>query len=265
MSLNILHDLDNRTAYNSCVDPDVAQKLLALNHQFYQTFARPFSTTRMRLQPGVRMILDRLPRPASILDLGCGNGYLAAQLIEKHPDLFYVGLDNSPELLEAARHTCAAGHNITFCFADLASPAWEADLAAAPDIHTTLQFNTVLAFAVLHHIPGTPARASILKTVRSLIQPDGLFIHSEWQFLNSTRLRLRIQPWETIGLSQQVVDPGDYLLDWRQGGQGLRYVHHFSESELADLANECDFNIIETFYADGEGSNLGLYQVWQPT
>jgi tRNA (uracil-5-)-methyltransferase TRM9 len=247
------------------VDPDVTQKLLALNRQFYQTFAEPFSTTRMRLQPGVRTILDRLPHPASILDLGCGNGYLASQLIEKHPDVFYVGLDSSPELLEGARHACAGGQNITFHLVDLTSPAWELDLSATPGSHTSLQFNTILAFAVLHHIPGTPARASILKKVRSLIQPDGRFIHSEWQFLNNPRLRLRIQPWETVGLSQQIVDPGDYLLDWRQGGRGLRYVHHFSESELAELANECGFIITETFSADGEGGNLGLYQVWKPT
>ena len=247
------------------MDPDVAQKLLALNRQFYQTFARPFSTTRMRLQPGVRTILDRLPHPGCILDLGCGNGYLAAQLIEKHPDVFYVGLDSSPELLEGARHACAGGQNITFHLADLTSPAWELDLSATPGSHTSLQFNTILAFAVLHHIPGTPDRVSILKKVRSLIQPDGRFIHSEWQFLNNPRLRLRIQPWETVGLSQQVVDSGDYLLDWRQGGQGLRYVHHFSESELAELAKECGFFITETFSADGEEGNLGFYQIWQPT
>jgi hypothetical protein len=103
-----------------------------------------------------------------------------------------------------------------------------------------------------------------LKKIRSLLQPDSRFIHSEWQFLNNPRLRLRIQPWEMVSLSQQEVDPGDYLLDWRQGGRGLRYVHHFSESELAELADECGFSIAETFYSDGEGGNLGLYQVWQP-
>jgi hypothetical protein len=32
-----------------------------------------------------------------------------------------------------------------------------------------------------------------------------------------------------VGLSANDVDPGDYLLDWRSGGEGLRYIHHFSE------------------------------------
>jgi SAM-dependent methyltransferase len=246
------------------VNPDAAQKLLVLNRQFYQTFAGQFSTTRLRLQPGVRMILEWLPHSGYILDLGCGNGYLATQLTHTHQGATYVGLDNSPGLLEVARQACAGQKNITFHLADLTSPAWELDLAAAPGIRSPLQFNTILAFAILHHIPGVPARTIILKKIRSLLQPDGRFIHSEWQFLNNPRLRLRIQPWEMVSLSQQEVDPGDYLLDWRQGGRGLRYVHHFSESELAELADECGFSIAETFYSDGEGGNLGLYQVWQP-
>ncbi len=60
------------------------------------------------------------------------------------------------------------------------------------------------------------------------------------------------------------MDPGDYLLDWRRGGEGLRYVHHFSPEELAELAAETGFRVLETFWSDGEGGNLGLYQVWEP-
>jgi tRNA (uracil-5-)-methyltransferase TRM9 len=256
--------LDRGTAYNNQVDPDTAQKILALNRQFYQTFAEPFSNTRMRLQPGVRRILERLQPSENILDLGCGNGTLASQLAQKYPGATYIGLDNSQDLLERARMACAGLQNISFHLADLASPAWEAALATAPEVHASRAFDTILAFAVLHHIPSAQARASLLRKIRLFIQPDGEFIHSEWQFLNNPRLRLRIQAWETIDLSELKVDPGDYLLDWRQGGQGLRYVHHFSEEELAELARESGFAISETFYADGEGGNLGLYQVWLP-
>jgi len=60
------------------------------------------------------------------------------------------------------------------------------------------------------------------------------------------------------------VDAGDYLLDWRNGDVGLRYVHHFDEEELSKLAKATGFKVIDTFYLDGETGNLGLYQVWQP-
>jgi hypothetical protein len=78
-------------------------------------------------------------------------------------------------------------------------------------------------------------------------------------------MRTRIQPWEKVGLTTSQVDPGDYLLDWRHGGYGLRYVHHFSETELDQLAVASGFDILETFNSDGEGGKLGLYQVWAPS
>jgi len=59
------------------------------------------------------------------------------------------------------------------------------------------------------------------------------------------------------------VDAGDYLLDWRSGGEGLRYVHHFGEAELRELAATTGFQVKEVFYSDGETGNLGLYQVWE--
>ena len=95
------------------------------------------------------------------------------------------------------------------------------------------------------------------------MQPGSLFVHSNWQFLRSQRLRQRIQPWERIGLQDADVEPGDYLLDWRQGGVGLRYTHHFSEPELARLAGEAGFTVIESFTSDGKSGDLSLYQIWK--
>jgi hypothetical protein len=33
---------------------------------------------------------------------------------------------------------------------------------------------------------------------------------------------------------------------------------------LDDLARASNFQIMETFYSDGQGGRLGLYQVWKP-
>jgi (p)ppGpp synthase/HD superfamily hydrolase len=103
----------------------------------------------------------------------------------------------------------------------------------------------------------------MLAKTRNLLKPDGRFALSNWQFLNSERLRERIQPWERIRLSAAEVDEGDHLLDWRSGGEGLRYAHHFNEDELAELAQESGFQVLETFYSDGENGRLGMYQIWE--
>lgn len=238
------------------MNPEVVERLLSLNRQFYQTFATEFAATRQRLQPGVKRLLARIALAKHILDLGCGNGELAHALEQRGWRGTYVGLDFSEAMLAQARQRVRSSPLITFHHADLAHPTWEAHLPMT-------SFDLVLAFAVLHHLAASALRCQVLHKVHALLKPNGTFIHSEWQFLNSPRLRSRIQPWETIELRPEQVEAGDYLLDWRHGGWGLRYVHHFSEGELERLAKECGFTILETFASDGEGGNLGLYQIWQ--
>jgi tRNA (uracil-5-)-methyltransferase TRM9 len=236
------------------VNPTTLSHLLDLNRQFYQTFALPFSATRSHLQPGVLRILEHINPSASLLDLGCGNGELAHQLAHRGHIGLYSGLDFSSALLEQATNDQLP--NFHFFQADLSSSDWDTSLQDE-------RYNAILAFAVLHHLPGEELRLQVLRKVRSLLSAGGRFIHSEWQFLNSPRLASRIQPWEALGLSKGEVDPGDYLLDWRQGGQGVRYVHHFSEAELGELAAKAGFEIVKTFLSDGENHRLGLYQVWR--
>lgn len=242
--------------YNNPVKTSTSSRLLELNRQFYQTFALQFSATRQRLQPGVRRILDGLSGPVDILDLGCGNGEFVRELAARRLQGSYTGIDFSPGLLEEARRSDTGQVQAAFIQADLALPGWEDSLPAC-------SYNTILAFAVLHHIPGEETRRRILETVRSLLAPGGQFIHSEWQFLSSPRLKERIQPWSAAGLQESDLDPGDYLLDWRQGGHGLRYVHHFNHHELDELAASTGFTVLDTFLSDGKEGHLGLYQVWQ--
>lgn len=242
------------------MDATTINRLLEVNKSFYQNFAEQFSATRRRLQPGVQRILERIDPEARILDLGCGNGELARNLFLRGHRGLYVGIDLSAELLEQARNRIKpqAKFPAYFIQADLSSPGWDLELPVQT-------FDILLAFAVLHHLPGKSIRRRVLESVHSLLNPKGQFIHSEWQFLNSSRLQARIQPWRIINLSDQQVEDGDYLLDWRQGGLGFRYIHHFTLDELDSLAKEVGFSISETFSSDGENGILGLYQVWEKT
>lgn len=241
------------------MDAATSQRLIDLNRQFYQTFAGPFSITRQRLQPGIRRLLETISLEASWLDLGCGNGELWRALAARGQRGAYLGVDFSPGLLQAAQGENGpnvSGGQARFHQADLSCPDWAQSVAIPP-------VDAATAFAVMHHLPGVERRVQFLRQVQGLIAPYGRLYHSNWQFLSSPRLRARIQPWKIIGLSEAQVDAGDYLLDWRQGGYGLRYVHHFSEAELTDLAQLSGFRILETFYSDGEGGRLSIYQTWE--
>lgn len=235
--------------------PETAKKLIKLNHQFYQTFAQAFSATRQRLQPGVNMILDAVPPHAKLLDLGSGNGELAAELAKRDFIGSYVGLDFSEELINISNENKTP--NAQFIASSLSEPGWADNLPNAP-------YDYVFCFAVMHHFPSEVLRLEFLKTVNSLLVPEGRFIHSHWQFLNSPKLTARIQPWSEAGLTDEDVDENDFLLDWRSAGRGLRYVHHYTKPELQMLAAKANFRVSGIFTSDGVGNNLGLYEIWEP-
>ncbi|MFM8322387.1 MAG: class I SAM-dependent methyltransferase [Chloroflexota bacterium] len=239
------------------MDLSTANQLVELNRQFYQTFARSFSATRQRLQPGVWRIVEELPAGAAVLDLGCGNGELGRVLLGRGHTAGYTGVDFAPALLDARRESAGAPPGtLEFVEADLAAPGWQAALPGR-------RFAVITLFAVLHHLPGAAARQALLDGAGQLLLPGGRLELSCWQFLNSPRLRQRIQPWQAAGIDPATVDPGDYLLDWRQDGAGLRYVHHFDDQELTGLAAAAGFQVSRRFHADGEGGQLSIYHTWQ--
>lgn len=258
------------------MQPSIAQRLIELNRKFYTDFGKSFSATRGRIQPGVRRVLDSLDGDETILDLGCGNGGLARTLARDGHRGAYLGLDFSLPLLADAE-SVPEGFTAEFREADLTSD-WsviarsvatkqsqvtrDLEIAELPSVVHNDTFDIVFSFATLHHIPSHKIRLNILKNVHKLLVPGGRFIHSNWQFLNSPRLRLRVRQWGEAGLSESDLDENDYLLDWRSGGTGLRYVHHFSEEELAELAETSGFQIVDTFYSDGKEGNLAIYQTW---
>jgi 2-polyprenyl-3-methyl-5-hydroxy-6-metoxy-1,4-benzoquinol methylase len=238
------------------MDSSTTQRLLALNREFYIHFGDSFSATRHRIQPGVRRVLERLKGDEDLLDLGCGNGELARELAQRGHYGSYLGVDFSLPLLREAESQ-PEGFSATYKEVDITQLS-----AFSPQLSGN--WSLIIAFAVIHHIPSHELRVSILQAAHDLLKPEGLFIHSNWQFLNSEKLKTRIQPWEAAAISPSEVEAGDYLLDWRSGGAGLRYVHHFSEGELSELAKVTGFQVMENFYSDGETGNLGLYQVWKP-
>jgi 2-polyprenyl-3-methyl-5-hydroxy-6-metoxy-1,4-benzoquinol methylase len=240
------------------MNSSTAAYLIEINREFYTRFGDAFSATRQRIQPGVRRVLGLLNGDESILDLGCGNGELARELAKRSHRGSYLGVDFSLPLLQEAE-VQPKGFSTRFIAMDLTQLAVNAE-----QLLVSGNWSVVTAFAVLHHIPSADLRLNILRVVNQLLKRGGLFNHSNWQFLNSEKLKSRVQPWDRVKLSRSDVDEGDYLLDWRSGGEGLRYVHHFDEKELEELAAASNFQVIDTFYSDGEGGKLGLYQVWEP-
>ena len=235
--------------------PELIDRLNQINRTFYSTFAASFSETRESARE-LEVILPYIADGARVLDLGCGNGRVAALLAHQQRNVTYIGIDSSETLIARCR-VQDAGHKMQeaeFLVADIVEPDWIHKLAWA-------SFDSVLLLAVLHHIPGRDVRARILRQARNLLAPQGRIVVSTWQFMDNERMRKKIVPWSFAGIDERELEPGDALLNWKRGGVGLRYCHWIGEDELRALAAQAGLSVVETFRAGGKEGNLSLYAV----
>jgi len=240
--------------YNNAVDSSTRARLLELNRKFYSQFSADFSATRSSERFNIEPFRKFLANDIRLLDAGCGNGRLAGALENAGFSLAYVGIDGSPELVAFAQKENATLRNVRaqFRVVDLTLPRWSESLRDAPP------FDVIVSLAVLHHIPSFALRANVLREIRARLKPNGIFVMSNWQFLNDERLRKKIVAPDKIAPGEWRLDPGDYFLDWKRGGVGYRYVHWIDETKVEDLADASGWQVVEQFLAD---KNLNLYSV----
>ncbi len=238
------------------MNEETIRKLLALNREFYATFAEHFAASRPVSDPALISILPYLPYGAMILDVGCGNGRLAVLLDQERPGSTYVGVDAIPELIEEARaqQDRLSRTEATFQVLDVTRRSWISALPRAA-------FDCVVMLAVLHHIPDFRLRARVLRDIADLLKPDGSIILSTWRFLAHERTRRKIVDWDEVNIDEDALEPGDYLLDWKRGGRGLRYCHMVDEQEVERLAAASGFVVQETFQGGGRERDLSLFAV----
>lgn len=236
------------------------RRLNQMNRDFYCLTVEDFDESRGRPWPGWRRVLEYLPAAPisalSVLDVGCGNGrfgrFLARNLPAPIHAIRYHGLDNNPDLLTAARDAFARMDILPDARLEVR------DIVEHPP--DAGLYDLVVAFGVLHHVPGADLRRGLVRALAGRVRAGGLLVVTAWQFWDHARFRERAVAWP----ADLEREPGDHLLDWRRGhaaNTALRYCHHIDESELDGLVAASGLREIARYSADGHTGDINRYGV----
>jgi trans-aconitate methyltransferase len=154
----------------------------------------------------------------SILDVGCGDGKITAEIAARAPAATVLGVDPSRDMIAfASTHFGPPAHgNLRFEVADARRLPYEE------------QFDLVVSFNALHWVPD---QAAALRSIRKALQPQG-------------RAILRFVPNGPRQSLEDVIELIRQRPEWSHHFPGFQTPYiHFHPEQYQALAEECGFRV----------------------
>ncbi|MDD3190594.1 MAG: class I SAM-dependent methyltransferase [Candidatus Pacebacteria bacterium] len=222
------------------IDP---QKMTEKVRSDYNLIAREWDLSRSRPSQLKLDLVNEVEEGTELLDIGCGNGVMFPYVNEK--GAYYFGLDIAENLIEIAteRYTDKIGEGrAKFVVGDAT------DLPVRDD-----EFDFVISFAVLHHIPSEELRKKFFDEIQRALRPNGKVKITVWNLFND---------WahDRFDIGSQLAGKisGDVTIPWK-GTEGQfinRFVHQFSKEELYVLAENAGFFDVRIDYFNRGGKKV---------
>jgi tRNA (cmo5U34)-methyltransferase len=157
-------EMTTDAAGSSWKDAEVARRFLDQRRR-----AIPLGDEQIEVM--LRLVRHFVPEPRSVVDLGCGDGFLARAVLSEFPGAHAMLLDHSEPMLERA-------HGAMRPF----SGRYEVrhgDLAESlPGLVGDGPFDLIVSGYAIHHLP-TPRKRALYAEVFGLLRPGGLFVNVE--------------------------------------------------------------------------------------
>src|ERR1044072_4768425 len=132
---------------------------------------------RVRWARRLKMLSSRLKPGMTVLELGCGTGFLTRGLARSGAEV--VAIDVSPELLEIAKTNCSAS-NVRYQIQNAYALSYSEGM-----------FDSVLGSSILHHLEIDAA----LRDIHRVLKPGGTIFFTEPNMLNPQIAIQKNVPW----------------------------------------------------------------------
>jgi tRNA (cmo5U34)-methyltransferase len=137
------------------------------NTQTFLDFGRYFVPDR---EEQIEIICSLLPlkqASAQVVELCCGEGLLAATILERYPTSYVLGLDGSPAMLESAcQNLSLYGERFRTALFDLKASDWRGSIKGVQAVVSSL---------AIHHLDGE-GKCNLFRDVFGMLAEGGAFI-----------------------------------------------------------------------------------------
>lgn len=170
------------------------------------------------------LALLKLQGNERVLDVGCGNGRITAQIAAQLPRGRVVGIDPSEEMVAfASNNFMAVQTNLSF------------EVADARHLPFREEFDLVVSFNALHWIPE---QGEALRCLRNALHPDGM-------------AQLRLVPKGPRTSLENVIEETRLSSPWSRYFEGFQDPYlHLAPQEYAATAEQNGFHILHSNTAD---------------
>lgn len=251
------------TLNRTIMDERDIRSLIALNKDFYKANAESFSRSRQGSWPGWNRLVGLLDdhmasETVSVLDVACGNcrfeNYLAQSMPEKR--FQFTCVDSSSAFASSA-------DGVRFVKDDVLGRL----MTTSSVFDAGKQFDVVVSFGFMHHIPTALLRQRFLSALVSCAKPGGLIAVSFWRFMDDRSLAQKARETTEAKREQLAIqlEDHDYYLGWDGSADYLRYCHHFTDDQIERLAQavSSQADVEARYCADGRTRRLNGYLVFR--
>lgn len=112
-------------------------------------------------------IIRCIPDNSTVLDIGCGYGFLANEIASRRKNCFIHGIDMDSARVRVAKALVAGKKNVEVTVGDVSR-----------NVLGEKKFDVVICFDILHHI-SREAQESVLKDIHSILNGGGTLLLKE--------------------------------------------------------------------------------------